>query len=356
MTLRQLVDAALLTARQPLDQNDRRAAVLLEVNAVLRRLYKKSRQWPFLQKTAEILSEADEVDYALPSDFSSIVGQLVTLDGEPVELVHPADMLRVTDRSGPVATIVKRTTSPFANVGYVFPTYGSKNILGYGTGFTPNVVGRFFRTRRDGYVYRVKSYTDSQNITLAQEFAGDSVKGRVSVFDDHMNMVVGQPFVTRFSESMIGSLIWIEDTSDAKQIVSVDERNQTISISDSDAFDAAGTDLYYTIQDNYEIDPKGMYVLTFLVGGPDADDEVISVTYNQSPPHLTDENEELPVPRDMEHLVLYAVKAQVAAMFGRPIQYISHYDRIFRESVDDAALNADPLGDVPNSVRLGEIQ
>jgi len=242
--------------------------------------------WPFMQKTAMILTEADESNYALPLDVQRIHSM-----GYNDEEIHPINperyqkFIRYYDNSSTnrasqtktVATVMELTQSPFANLGYVMPVYGAKTVLGVGTAFDTRVVGRFFKTTRDDQLIRIKAYTDATHIELSSEYNGRSLAGTVNIFDDNLERVVGSPHVTNFKEDMIGKRIQIGSATDTNVIESVDEITQVVMLY-NDTKSGAGEDLRFSVQDTYEIDPPGIKVLK-VYSAPSEDDKVLTVDY-----------------------------------------------------------------------------
>lgn len=285
MNLNQMVRSILGACRLPSDDTHRFQLARQAVNNSIDFVLTHKTDWYFLHKTAEILSESGESRYALPFDFSHLMR--VGYDGTKCEVFAPQDVDRynsddMASMSHLACTIQQITTSPYASKGYVFLTYGSKTVSGVGTSFTPEMVGRFLRSGRDGEVYRIARYVSGTELELTQEFAGSSQAGLVSVYDGDKTIVRGNPHITNFTEDMTGLLMNIEGNASPITISSVDYNNQNISlISDS----AVGTQLIFSIQDSYQIDPPGSYILNFADDLAE-DDKVIAVDYYAYQPPL----------------------------------------------------------------------
>ena len=358
----------LQTASISLDQYEQRVLARNIVNSIIDDFCGLIPDWSFLQRPCEILTEADETEYACPHDFVRIVPGSLVIGSTPIQLVYPEDQNRwnrttetndtiAASTNRVVATIAHRTQTPFYNVGMVFMVDGSSAVAGYGTGFMPEAVGRFFRTGRDSELYRIKAFQNQTSLTLDQPFRGPSIRGRVSVTSDNDKRIIGAPFLTRFDIEMIGRMITIENDTDSRIIVDVDPLSQIITLDPSlpgvDA-GALGTELQYSIQDDYEIDPRGSWIMSFK-NYTMTDDEVIRFTYYSRPSAAMDWYQELDIPREYHHVIELGSIAEFLSSTGRNTRAISRYDKRYEIEKFRAVNTEDPLNNTGRTISLGDV-
>ena len=308
MNFRQMQDYVLQAGQIPLEDSRARQVARQSVNNAMQELLATQKTWSFLRLTAEILTEANKQIYALPQNFGNLLAS-PSLNGNPLEVFEAEALERYTynadeadtqsslNRSS--MTITRLTQAPFANTGFVFPTFGSKNVRGINTAFDTRVVGRFFKSMRDGELYEIDSIVSATELKLKQEYTGSSQAGRVQVGQQDqtgswvdLDLVFGSPNLTNFREGMIGYTIYLQDGTNSgsyieRKIIDVDEYQQILTLETN--ADNEGTALFYSIQDAYEIDPL-QYVI-FLQPIPEEDDLVISIPYEAVQTPLTGDND-----------------------------------------------------------------
>jgi len=317
------------------------------INGIMQDILSRQQDWGFLHRTAEILTEVDEIDYALPTDFGNL--ERVSLDGVLCQIFNSQDVERFTgsvtrvSTQFPAATIRDLTVSPFFSQGIVFPTFNSSQIGGVGTNFQPTAVNRFFKTDRDGELYRVKAFVDITTLTLAQEYRGRSVAGRVQTFTEDLTIVHGDVGVTNFTEDMTGLRMQVEGNgTNTFEIDTVDEIKQLITL--VSAVTAAGSDLIYSIQDTFEIDPPGLYILQ-VFPTPTVVDDTIVVQYNALHTDLTGDSDQPLIPRNFHQTIVFGATAEVMRITNWPSNStIQMYERRYERGVASMQTNDDPLG------------
>jgi len=343
------------TFRIPENDTHRRQYIKDLLNSALDNILRYNPQWEFRYETVEILSEKDENYYALPTDFKRIDG--VFYDGNQLEIWKPKDEYKLSSLSASspsVAIIRQRTKSPFANVGYVFPQYGSPIIEGQGTAFDTRMVGRFFKTQRDGEIYRIKAVNSTTQLTLDQPYGGASQAGTVSIYDGALTTVEGSPYITNFRSDMRGLRIKIEGNTNTFQITNVNVEEQLLTI-DSNA--NAGRNLKYSIQDKYEIDPPNVYILE-VYPAPSEDNKIIKVNYYALHPPLTGDYDEPRIPREYHNLIVYGAILEYASSEGADTIDLSDIRQFYKEGIIQMLNNEDPvesMDSVPDMVRFSKL-
>lgn len=78
---------------------------------------------------------------------------------------------------------LKDMTNLDYTTGTVTVTNGSQTITHSATGFTPSMVGQWFKFDTDGYWYRILSYVSSNTLTLETAFAGSTGSGAFTIGD-----------------------------------------------------------------------------------------------------------------------------------------------------------------------------
>jgi len=320
--------------------------------------------WPFLYRTAEIVSVTGETDYALPSDFGSLQNLFI---GEiKAEIYSPQDAPLFVNGNGfnsshPIATIRQLTVSPFWSQGTVYPTFDSSEVTGVGTGFDSRVVGRFFKSKRDGEIYRVRSISDALTIQLMQDFKGKSQAGRVSIYGNgttsgDLSIVYGSPNVTNFTADMTGRYINIQGQAAPIEIASVDVLRQRLTL--VTPVTVQGTDLIYSVQDDYEIDPPGQFILQIL---PESADDItdISVDYIAIQTDMTSDYDVPIVPVQFHQVIQFGAVAEAMRITNWPdANTISMYEQRYENGIV-SLMGYDPLGSAveitaePDVLRLG---
>lgn len=336
MNFRQIQDESLGALRQPLADSHRRQLIRGFINNALNDILSKRSNWSFLNRKATILSVNGDSEYAVPIDLAQV--QNIWYGGARAEVFKPLDEERYNNVSGRCVTIRTMTSSPFANVGYAYPTYGSKTVIGQGTAFTSDMVGRFFKASRDGEIYKIKAVNSTTQLTLCQDFKGRSIAGLVDVNSDALTTVVGSPYYSNFKAEMIGRYIRIASAN--YQISNVDVDRQRITVASNIA--TIGSQLAFSINDNYEIDPPGTYILEFFPT-PDADDEEIRVDYQAYQLPLTGDNDVPALPERFHRLISYRTIMLYGAIDGSPMLDLSVFREAYREGLLDLMTNEDPL-------------
>ena len=335
-------------ARVPRKDSHRRQLVRQVINNAINNLLGFSSEWSFLLKTAEILTVNGADDYALPSDFARLLN--VRVDGVKAPVINPqkfAEFVSRTqdntqvDSSGQYAcTIRQLTMSSFANLGYVFPMFGSKSIVGVGTGFVSEMVGRFFKASRDGEIIRVNAYVDAQEVTLSQDYTGRSIAGRVTVTSEALRTIVGSRHITNFSSSMVGRRILLEKDLSSFVILTVDTDQQIMTI-DADA--TAATEERYSIQDEYEIDPAGVYILQ-LDRDASEDDLKIAVEYEAFQVPLTGDFDVPVIPSRFHQVIVYLAAVEYGNLEGGDAIDLNRYQAMADRGIATMINTEDPLG------------
>lgn len=353
-----MVRSILGACRLPSDDTHRFQLVRQVVNNNIDYVLSHRVDWPFMNRTAEILSESGENRYALPFDFAH--HNLIGFDGEKCEVYSPDESYRYPgngdgDQDFLACTIEQIMSSPYAAKGYVFPTYGSKTISGVGASFTPEMVGRFFKSDRDGEIYRVSRYVNADEVELDQEYGGRSQAGRVSVYDSNLKIVYGNPHITNFTEDMQGLLINIEGNASPIQIASVDVNNQKITL---EGDSAAGEGLIFSIQDAYQIDPPGSYILNFE-NNISENDKVIAVKYYAFQPSLVGPYDTpYLIPVRFHQVILYHAIVEYALLDEEANTKVAMFESRASKGLANMLNNSDPLepgykyGSEPDRVRL----
>ena len=341
MNAGQLVRNTLRAFRQDDVESSRRQYLFSVMNNVINTILGYRANWPFLYKTTTLLSEADDPLYALPVDCQRLLS--VTYDGgSPLEIFRPENIARYDGLTSiSAASMFELTTSPYANVGYVFPTYGDPQILGQGTNWDSTLVSRFFRTREDGELYKIKSYDALTQITLRQNYGGDTQAGLVQIAGataDEQKIVYGIPGVTHFKSWMAGRLIRIAAAN--YQISSVDEELQRLVLASAGP---VGQDQPYSVQSYYEIDPPGTKVLTIYTT-PDEDDKDIVIRYYAFQPEITSDFTIPVIPSNFHQLIQYGMIVEYGATEATEIVNLNRYERLYREGIAVFLNNSDPLG------------
>jgi hypothetical protein len=344
-------------------ESHRRQYVKDIINEALGEILSYSNEWSFLYKTAELLSIADENNYALPCDYASLINVMYG-DGDgsdtPLTIFNPAKIRRYTHlESVKAVSIFSLSESPYGRAGYVYPTWGLKEIAGVATSFDEEVVGRFFKTLMDGELYRIAEYTDVTHINLAQEYGGRMQAGRVNVYgdtDDEKKVVYGNIHTTNFQEWMIGKYIQIEGNGNTTfTIETVDEERQKLTV---DSASEAGEDLVFSIQDDYQIDPPGYSILR-LFGTPDEDNKQITVDYYASHLPLTGPLDVPLIPQRFHHVLVSA--AIETYLSENPVEGVTLDNARMRKDagIQKMLLFEDTIADAthesvePDYVRLG---
>jgi hypothetical protein len=230
--------------------------------------------------------------------------------------------------------------SPFANIGYVFPRFGSKSIVGIGTGFVSEMVGRFFKAARDGEMIRVNAYVDSSEITLGQSFTGRSSAGTVTITSSAPRTVIGSRHITRFASNMVGLRILLEKDASSFVILTVDSDQQILTI-DADATPA--TEERFAIQDDYEIDPPGVYVLQFSREAS-ANGDIISVEYQAFQPPLTGDFDVPIIPSRFHQVIVYLAAVEYGNLEGGDAVDLNRYQAMADRGIATMVNTEDPLG------------
>jgi len=269
------------------------------INQTIRDIINRQQDWEFMKQTAQILSEDGEGTYPLPENFGSIIGpQSVKVEDRWCQLFRIRDIERFQADENTVetlrryrATIHTLTVAPFGTGGAVYCTFGSKNVVGVGTTFDTRYVGRYFKTKRNGQLYKVADVADSTHLSLQQEYTGPANAGLVTIPSEDLTIVYGNPHVTNWTEDMTGENIRLEGTTTVRKISAVDPLRQVITL--TAVADQAGADLMYSIQDGYQVDPPGRYQL-IITPTPTEDDLNISVDFNAIHTALTG-NDDVPL-------------------------------------------------------------
>jgi len=355
----------LQTASVSLDQYEQRILARSIVNSIIDEFCGLSPEWAFLVRPGEILTEADETEYACPKDFARVVPGSIKIGSTPITLVYPSDENRWNQSDNltsdtytqssynrVVATIATLTQTPYGRQGTVFPIDGSSAIAGYGTAFESEMVGRFFATARDGELYRIRSVQNQKELTLDQPFRGGTQRGKVKVYSSNAKMVHGAPFLTRFDLEMIGRYITISGDADARIIDSVDPIEQTLTVTTD--ITVTGTDLQYSIEDDYQIDPKGSWIISFKNYDCE-DDEVIAFKYYSNPEVAMDWYEQLPLPVQYHNIIEAGSIAEFLSSTGRNVRAISRYDKRYEIGKLRAVNTEDPLNNAGRTIPLGDI-
>jgi len=341
--------------RVAISDSHRLQAVRLYINMAQQEVLSAKTEWAFLRKTARILTEADEDNYALPYDAVSITA--ADIDGGALVAINPDNYYKFIRQyttsasiSDTVFTILGLTESPFANQGYVLPVFGAKAILGVGTAFDTRVVGRYFKAERDAQSYRIRSYTDSKNIELSQKFAGKSQGGTINIYSDALDRVVGNVHVTNFTENMIGHRMQIGSATATDIIQSVDELRQVIMLT-ADSNNGEGTDLSFSIQDNYEIDPAGVQVLK-IYPVPTEDDLVITIDYMAGHTDLMGNYATPIIPQRWHAILVHKATMLYGLMENSDAADISWHSKAYEQLLFNMMGTDDPLSEMyPFSVQ-----
>jgi len=333
VNLNQMVSRVLRAGRQQSRvESHLKQSVKEIINEAIQEILSYSSEWSFLHKTATLLSIADVNEYALPFNCASLINVEYGRDGNTagttLTIFQPSLVARYTQNESPVAaTVIQLTESPYSVAGYVYPTWGIKEIVGVQTTFDEEVVGRFFKSEMDGEVYRIATFQDENTITLQNEFGGRHQAGRVKVTgstDAEKKVVYGNINTTNFAEWMIGRYIQIDGNgSNIFTIVAVDEDRQKLTI---DAASNTGNDLFFSVQDNYQIDPPNAPILR-LFGTPSVSNENIVIDYYAWQPELTGAFDVPLIPNNYHWLIV--LFAQEIWFSENPIEGVS-IDRLRR--------------------------
>ena len=336
MNLNQMVHRVLRAGRLPSRiESHAKQQVKDVINEAIQEILVYSNEWSFMLRTKEILSLTGIENYALPTNCGSIVR--VGYDGLKLEIFYPGNADQYTQHDSVVAaTVTYLTESAYGNSGYVYPTFGLSDIAGVQCAFDSSVVGRFFKSEMDGEIYRISAFTDENNIVLDNEYGGKTQAGRVSVIgttSDELKVIYGNIHTTNFQEWMIGKYLQIEGNgSTIFTIVNVDEDRQRIMV---DQASVAGTDLIFSIQDNYEVDPAGAGILTLASAAPETD-KIIAVDYYESQPPLTSPFQ-VPIIPARFHYVIVAAALQLW-MTDNPIEGVHASSHQRRKEAGIAAM------------------
>lgn len=316
------------------------------IDLAIQEILSYKADWAFLRKTARILTQADESDYALPLDCGNI-GRM-TLASSPIKPINPDNYLKFINyyddsstMSETVGTILSLTESPLTNVGYVFPIYGESLVTGVGTEFATRIVGRFFKTGRDGQVVRIKSFSDAEHLRLSQAFGGRSQAGKVNIYTDNLARVVGNPHVTNFTEDMIGLQIRFGGTEDNNVISSVDTLRQVLVLT-ANAIYGAGTDLEFSVQDTYEIDPPGVNILK-LYPAPTEDDQIITIDYYATYTPLVGWNSVPIIPQRWHAAIVHRATMLFGSFEGSDAADMNLHQNAYQNILLNMQGNDDPL-------------
>ena len=203
------------------------------------------------------------------------------------------------------------------------------------------VVGRFFKTMRDSQLYKIKSYSNNKQIKLRQTYSGPSLAGNVNIFATDLTVLFGNPHITHFTENMAGLTIYVQGTSTPRTISAVDEEKQQITL--TVAATTAGNDLTYSIQDKYQIDPPGLYVMT-INPTPTETDKVITIDYTAIHTDLTGDDDEPMIPRQFHYLIEDGSAIPLARIAGEDAETVSMMKRDYeRELLLSIMVHDDPL-------------
>jgi len=309
------------------DEEDR-AFARTEVNNVINHILGKFEDYPFLYKQVDIEVEAGVSTVALPYDLQNPLTILV--DGAEVDVVHPSVFATKTANQESVVSIFFNELTPFASIGNVYPTYGSKIVTGLNTQFDGTMVGKFFQSGRDGELYLIDNVKNAQSLTLKQVFAGRSQIGRVNIYDDNLKLIVGDPTLHRWTSQMEGSMINVEVNSGARLISTVDEGEQTILVTQD--CDSAGTDQIYSIADTYQIEPEGTYQIQ-LYESDDA--RQLNVQYRRYATHLTGDRDNPVIPPSYHHVITKGLDVQVAINEESSSSRIQMLSALYNDAITD---------------------
>jgi len=78
------------------------------------------------------------------------------------------------------------TTYNKYDIGTVSVTQGSKAVVGTGTGWTSDLVGRYFRVSSEYTYYEIESVTDATNLTLKYAYGADTKSGKSYTIFQHI--------------------------------------------------------------------------------------------------------------------------------------------------------------------------
>lgn len=312
MNAGQIARNVLKTFRQGTEDSSRMQYVYDILNNAVNNILGYKTDWSFLYRYGHtILSVDSDGEYALPFDCERVLSVSYDDSDTPLELFRPKNRYRYDADASTVgaATVMDITTSPYANAGFVFPTLGESVVKGVGTAFESGMVGRFFKARADGAVYKIKSFDSTTQITLAQKFGGATQAGRVSVYGtgNELKSVYGQVGVTNFRNWMVNQLIRINSVD--YQISTVDEELQKLVLTTQAV---AGENYQFSVQDQFQIDPPGVKKLV-LFGVPDEDDNNIIVDYYAFQAPIMNEFDVPVLPMKWHYLIQYGAILEYGA-------------------------------------------
>jgi len=343
MNAGQIVRNVLRTFRQDGVEDSSRMQYLYDVlNNAISNILSYQTDWSFLYRYGHtILSVADDNEYALPTDCERVLNVTYDSTTTKLELFRPKERYRYATSSGNVAaaTVMDITTSPYANVGFVFPTMGDAVVKGSGTAFDQNMVGRFFKARADGAIYKIKSFDSTTQITLRQKFGGATQAGKISIYGtgDELKSVYGQVGITNFRNWMVNSLIRIDSVD--YQIATVDEEIQKLTLT---AQAVAGEQQTFSVQDQYQIDPPGVKKL-ILFDTPGDDDKNIVVDYYASQTPIMNEFDVPILPAKWHNLAQYGTVLEYGATEDSDSVNINRIQGLYDRGIANLLNSDDPL-------------
>jgi hypothetical protein len=141
---------------------------------------------------------------------------------------------------------------------------------------------------------------------------------------------------------MVGLLIKIEGTTTNRTISAVDVDKQKITLT-ADA-DTAGNDLMYSIQDNYSVDPAGIYKL-ILTNASEVDDDVIAVNYRAWQTELTGDQDKPLIPAQFHHVIVLGATVEWLSVDGEDAQTVNRLESKFERAVRAMLINEDVMGE-----------
>jgi hypothetical protein len=154
---------------------------------------------------------------------------------------------------------------------------------------------------------------------------------------------------------MIGKLIAIGGTNYTISAVDVDKQELIVTSN----ITTTGAMLSYSIQDTYEIDPAGQYVLEFFPAIPE-DDKDIEIEYYAFQTPLTGDYDVSLIPSKYDNAIIYGSAIIYGAMDGSELFDRDAYVAMYQDALQTMANTDDPLdmafdiSSEPDIVRLQE--